>query len=133
MAFFASNFNMKLTTDEEADDFSTYLNAEVNRSTLCDTGIMLKATAGSGFYSRVMTFKSLTQLPDPRPKIRSINMPVLVMKGQCDNQYWGFTNEYLELIDHSRFAFIPDAGHFISIEQPDLYIRTIREFLSTGQ
>ena len=133
MAFFASNFSIKLANDEEADDFSTYLNVEVNRSTLCDTGIILKTTAGSGFYSGVMTYKSLTQIPDARSKIRQINIPVLVMKGQCDNQYWGFTNEYLELIDHSRFAFIPEAGHFISIEQPGLYVLTIREFLTTDQ
>jgi proline iminopeptidase len=133
MAFFASNFSMKLANDEEADDFSTYLNSEVNKSTLCDTAIMLKSTAGSGFYSRIMTYKSLTQMPDARSKIRDINIPVLVMKGQCDNQYWGYTNEYLELIKNSRLAFIPAAGHFISIEKPGLYVSTIREFLTTDQ
>jgi proline iminopeptidase len=129
MAFWVRNFNLKLATDKEADDFSTYLNAEVNKSALCDTGIELKRTAGSGFYARIMTYKSLTQIPDPRQKIWEIKMPVLVMKGQCDNQQWGFTNEYLELIENSQFSFIQSAGHFISVEQPGIYINIIREFL----
>jgi pimeloyl-ACP methyl ester carboxylesterase len=52
------------------------------------------------------------------------------MKGQCDNQKWGFTNEYLVLFRNHQFAFIPDAGHFISVEQPESYIKAIKEFIS---
>jgi pimeloyl-ACP methyl ester carboxylesterase len=35
------------------------------------------------------------------------------MKGECDNQKWGFTNEYLELFKNSELKIIPGAGHFI--------------------
>jgi proline iminopeptidase len=77
-----------------------------------------------------MTFKSLRQVNDPRPKIKNSKIPILVMKGQCDNQKWGFTNEYLELFVNHQLIIIPNAGHFISVEQPDLYKKIIREFLS---
>jgi proline iminopeptidase len=129
MAYLARNYGRKLATDEEADDFSTLLNSQVNRSAVCDTSNILNARAGSGYYSQVMTFQSLTVIPDPRMKIRNIKVPVLIMKGQCDNQLWGFTNEYLQLIGNSRLGFIPDAGHFIAVEQPQLYFSMIREFL----
>ena len=129
MAFLATKFDMKLATDKEADDFATYLNYEVDKSTVCDTSNILKADAGSGFYASIMTFNSLMKVNDPRPKLKTLKTPVLIMKGQCDNQKWGFTNEYLSLFQNSELVVIPNAGHFISIEQPGLYIKTIEQFL----
>ena len=129
MAFFATRFGKKIASDKEADEFATYLNYEVDKSTVCDTSNILKEDAGSGFYSSVMTFSSLTKLPDRRPKMKQLTIPVLVMKGECDNQKWGFTNEYLELFKNSELKIIPGAGHFISVEQPQLYTKTILGFL----
>ncbi len=130
ITFWATIFHKKLATDKEVDNFASYLNFEVNKSTVCDTTNILKAVAGSGFYASVMTFKSLGQVQDPRPKLKNSNIPTLVLKGQCDNQKWGFTNEYLALFRNHQFAFIPDAGHFISVEQPDSYLNAIKGFLS---
>ncbi|MEO6916162.1 MAG: alpha/beta hydrolase, partial [Chitinophagaceae bacterium] len=96
MAFLATKFDIKLATDKEADDFATYLNYEVNKSTVCDTSNILKEDAGSGFYASIMTFNSLTKVNDQRPNLKNLKTPVLVIKGQCDNQKWGFTNEYCD-------------------------------------
>jgi proline iminopeptidase len=130
ITFWATAFNKKLACDKEADDFSTYLSSEIDKSTVCDTAKIFKAEAGGGFYASIMTFKSLGQLQDPRPKIQNSTIPILVIKGQCDNQKWGFTNEYLELFQNHNFSVIPNAGHFILVEQPALYLKTIKEFLS---
>jgi proline iminopeptidase len=130
MAFCAAWCGKKLATDEEADAFATYLSYEVNKSVVCDTTKVLPPEAGSGYYAGVMTFHNLLQIRDPRPKIKNTTIPVLVMKGQCDNQLWGFTCEYLDLFPNHQLVIIPDAGHAISIEQPELYIKTIRDFLN---
>ncbi len=130
IVFFATKFNMKLATDKEADDFATYLNYEVDKSTVCDTSNIVKEDSGSGFYSAVMTYNSLMKVNDPRSKIKTLTIPVLIVKGQCDNQKWGFTNEYLNLFQNSKLIVIPNAGHFISVEEPELYIKTIQQFLN---
>ncbi len=130
MTFFATKFGRKIASDKEADEFATYLNYEVNKSTVCDTANILKEDVGSGFYSNVMTFSSLTKVQDSRPKIKQLTIPVLVIKGECDNQKWGFTSEYLELFKNSELKIIRDAGHFISVEQPQLYTNTILHFLN---
>jgi len=119
----------RLASDKEADDFATWLNNELNKATVCDTSKALKAEGGGGFYVQIMTVKSFSQVQDPRPKIRNSTIPVLIMKGQCDNQKWGYTSEYLELFPNHQLVIIPNAGHAISVEQPELYLRTIREFL----
>ena len=127
--FFATTFGVKLASDEEADNFSTYLNSLTNKSLVCDTTKIPKVVGGSGYYSCLMTLNSLQNIPDPRPKLHSAPYPVLVMKGQCDNQKWGFTNEYLEIFPKSQLVIIPNAGHSIGLEQPALYAKTILAFL----
>ncbi|QHT71562.1 alpha/beta hydrolase [Rhodocytophaga rosea] len=88
MAFAATRFGIKLASDQEADAFATYLNYEVNRSVVCDTAKILDMDAGSGFFAGIMTFYDLLTVPDPRPGLKKLNMPVLIMKGECDNQPW---------------------------------------------
>ena len=130
MAYLATAFGIKLASDEEADQFSTFRNNEVNKSVVCDTTKFPPNSGGSGFYVLERTVLSLATLEDLRPKIKAIQCPVLVMKGQCDNQKWGYTKEYLDLFPHSQLRIIPNAGHAIAFEQPELYLKVIREFLN---
>jgi pimeloyl-ACP methyl ester carboxylesterase len=51
------------------------------------------------------------------------------MRGQCDGIKWGYVNEYLELFTNHKLVIIPAAGHVISAEQGELYLKTIRMFL----
>jgi proline iminopeptidase len=132
MSFCALQWGIKLASDAESDDFGSYLNGLLNRSTVCDTGRLRETkplAAGVGFYAQLMTAASFPRLQDPRPKLKNTRIPILVMKGQCDNQRWGFTHEYLELFPNHRLVVIPDAGHAISQEKPVIYLNTIRSFL----
>jgi proline iminopeptidase len=129
ITFIATRFHKKLAADEEADNFAAYRSSMVNRSTVCDTANTVKPEAGSGFYAGLMTLESLGKVKDPRPALQSVNIPVLILKGQCDNQPWGYTNEYLTVFSNHQFSFIPGAGHFIAVEQPALYLQAIKNFL----
>lgn len=122
-------WNFKLAADEEADAFATYQNGFLNRSTVMDTSLQVSAVFGSGFYTQVMTVKSFYHVPDHRHTLAQIKIPVLILKGQYDNQKWGFTNEYTQLYRNHQFIIIPKAGHSISREQPDLYTQYIIDFL----
>lgn len=123
-------FGCKLASDKEADDFLTYLNNKLNKATVCDTTKALKAEGGGGFYAQVVTVQSFALLQDPRPSLKNSKISILVIKGQCDNQKWGYTSEYLNLFANHQLAIIPNAGHSISIEEPALYLKTIRDFLN---
>ncbi len=130
ITFWAKSFGKKLASDKEADDFQTYLNNGLNKAIVCDTSKALEAEGGGGFYAQVMTVKSFSEVKDPRPKLKNCKVPILLMKGQCDNQPWGFVHEYLELFPNHQLKIIPDAGHSISVEQPELYLKSIRDFLN---
>lgn len=129
VSFLAKNFGIKQASDNEVDDFQTYLNSFLGKSTVCDTANVPIAEAGGGFYAQIMTVNSFDEIPNPRPKLLNSEIPILVMKGQCDNQKWGYTNEYLEIFPNHQLIIVPSAGHGISSEQPVLYVTTILDFL----
>lgn len=133
--YFATHFGIKLASDKEADEFSTYSSYEINKSTVYDTAKAIKfsevkSTPRSGYYAEIMTFQNLLNEIDPRPKLKGLEIPILVLKSQYDNQIWGGTNEYLDIFKNHHLEVIPNAGHFITIEQPELFLKTIRHFLS---
>lgn len=128
-SFLARQFGIKLCSDHEADQFLSYLSNEQNKSVVCDTSMALPAEAGSGFYAHIMTLHSLSTLQDPRPALKKVAIPMLLMKGQCDNQKWSASKEYLDHFQHHQLVVVQNAGHSISIEQPEVYLKTIRDFL----
>lgn len=134
MAFFARQFGWKIASDREADDFAGYLSALTERSTYADTSKIgpLRPVPGAGFYCGVMTMNSQSRTPDPRPKLRNTTIPLLEMRGQYDNQPWGFAHEYLDLFLNHRLVIVPNAGHGISRDQPGPFLSTIRDFLENG-
>jgi proline iminopeptidase len=123
-------FGWKLASEDEADQFATFLNAELSKSTVKDTTIIIPMEGGAGFYSHVMTLRSLNNLKDIRPSLDGIEIPALILKGQYDNQKWGYTEEYLQLYLNHKLVVIPKAGHSIFTEQPLIYIKTIRDFIN---
>jgi proline iminopeptidase len=133
MQFMAVQFGVKLASEKEADDFAAYLNNLVNRSTVFDTSRTTLPGIGTGYYAQVMTVHSFRHTIDPRPKLRNSSIPVLVMKGQYDNQLWGFTHEYLELFPHAGLVVFPDAGHCIFCDQPVAYLAAMSSFLKKGE
>jgi proline iminopeptidase len=129
--WWASIFEEKWADDSEVDDFFTHLNTALNRSTVCDTSYLTEVKGGGGYYAQIMTLKSFQEVIDFRTKMKTIQTPMLIMKGQCDNQKWAFTKEYLDIFPNARLHVIPNAGHSITTEQQELYTHTILDFLNS--
>ena len=130
VAFLATKFGYKLASDKEANGFYYTMTNQTNKAMVCDTSRALRAEPGVGYYSSIMTLNSLDDVEDPRPKLKDSEIPVLLLKGQCDNQVWGIVPEYLALFKNHELVIVPDAGHGIWIEQPEFYLKTIRKFLA---
>jgi len=122
-------FGKKLMPDKEADDFQTYLNTELNKATVADIKNAKEAPGGGGFYVQIMTFLNIQTIKDPRPALAGLSIPILLLKGQYDNQKWGAASEYLELFPNHKLVIVNKAGHSIATERPDIYLNEIRSFL----
>jgi proline iminopeptidase len=129
-SWLALHFGIKLMPDAEADAFQSTLNRLLARSTYRDPSkAPAAAEPGSGYYVQLMTIHSLNAVSDPGAALRQLRVPVLILKGQYDNQSWGVTEEYTQLFRDSRLVVIPGAGHDIPAEQPEAYHQQIGAFL----
>jgi proline iminopeptidase len=127
--YFATHHGWTMASDHEADAYAAWSGFYVDRSTVCDTSRMPPTDAGQGYYTGLRTFRSLTEVKDFRDALRRSRFPVLVLKGECDNQSWGFTSEYLEIFPNSRLRMISGAGHFLWMERPEQLREEIGEFI----
>jgi len=74
------------------------------------------------------------ELPEPedetvKGKLRSLTLPVLILKGECDYLKWEVTYEYKSLLKNSTLLFLESAGHMPFLEKPGLVLNSIRSFL----
>jgi len=74
------------------------------------------------------------ELPEPedetvKGELRSMNHPVLILKGECDYLKWEVTYEYKSLLKNSTLLFLEGAGHMPFLEKPGLVLNSIRSFL----
>lgn len=123
-------FNSKLASDEEADEFFTYLNEELSKSTFCKEQPKKNYEGGSGYYTHIMTVKSFRDVENKRDRLGEIDMPVLILRGQCDNQKWGFVKEYLDLLPNSQLVIIENTGHDLVNSNKEKYEELVYDFIS---
>jgi len=125
----AYKFNSKLAADKEVDDFFTKLNQELSKSTHCKLTESQSYEGGGGYYSHIMTVKSINKVVNSREKLKKMNTPILIIRGQCDNQKWGFTKEYWDLFSNAKLKIIEGVGHDIITSKRKEYYELISEFL----
>jgi len=74
------------------------------------------------------------ELPEPanesvKDKLKSLNLPVLILKSECDYIKWEVTYEYKSLLKNSTLLYLAGAGHMPFLEKPGLVLDSIRSFL----
>ncbi|MFK7926467.1 MAG: alpha/beta hydrolase [Bacteroidia bacterium] len=127
--YWANIFQSKLASDEEVDQFFTLLNGQLSQSTTCNGSTNINYTAGGGYFSHIMTLKSFSNVKNKRDKVGGNTIPLLILRGQCDNQKWAYTQEYMDLFSKSELHIIKSAGHKIEESRHQEYIEIITEFL----
>ncbi|RFS80943.1 alpha/beta fold hydrolase [Actinomadura spongiicola] len=120
-----------LLPDRDVDALFDKLLASVGSAATCHPDRPLnEAASRSGFYSNQMTAEDALKVPDPRPALRRINVPTLILRGQCEYKNWEIAREYRDVIPGAKLVQVPDAGHVIDAEQPELYRSTVTAFLT---
>ncbi|MFE2060908.1 alpha/beta fold hydrolase [Streptomyces sp. NPDC059467] len=75
-----------------------------------------------------MTVRDFEKLPDPRPRLHTLRVPSLIMRGECDFIRPAVTAEYQHTLAGSELVTVKAAGHSISGEQPGRYTALLRAF-----
>ncbi|MGP4009664.1 alpha/beta fold hydrolase [Streptomyces sp. 4N124] len=121
-----------LVPDAELDPVFAKLLAIAAPAATCHPGRPLKNLPASlpGFYSNQLTTDDQLTVPDPRPALRRLSVPVLILRGACDYKNPAIAREYRDVLPNATLRTIAGAGHIIDAEQPQVYRRAVTGFLT---
>jgi proline iminopeptidase len=119
--------NRKLVSDKQMDRMLNTLAAQFTKGMVCDPQNVLPEEGGGGLYAFLATNNG--DLPEIRPTIKDLTIPVMVLQGQCEYHPFATAYEYVDLYPNSRYIFVENAGHEIWWEKPAVFLREISSFL----
>jgi len=120
-----------LVGDDEADELMHRIAVLGKDTTSCSGGHSAPVHDNhQGFYVNQLTVADFATIADPRPALRRIAVPAMIMRGGCDFIPWAVTREYRDTLPNAELVNVPDAGHGIAADQPDLYERLLMAFLT---
>ncbi|MEO1451195.1 MAG: alpha/beta hydrolase, partial [Bacteroidota bacterium] len=120
--------NKKLISDEQMDRMLNTLASQFTKGMVCDPANVLPEEGGGGLYAYIATNSG--DYPEVRDKLQSVQVPALVLQGQCEYHSYGAGYEYVDVFPNARYQQIEGAGHEIWWEQRAAYVEAIRTFLS---
>ncbi|MFI6818973.1 alpha/beta fold hydrolase [Nonomuraea sp. NPDC050328] len=88
--------------------------------------------SGYGFWANAMSVRDAAEVADPRPALRRVTVPVLVVRGSCDYLVPEVAGEYAEVLPGARLRTIDGAGHELAHDRPDEYRLLVATFLRGG-
>jgi proline iminopeptidase len=66
-------------------------------------------------------------------RLAAIKVPTLIIVGEHDECDPSLSKVMQQKIAGSKLAIMPNSGHMAFVDQPELYVRTIKEFLQVGK
>jgi proline iminopeptidase len=73
----------------------------------------------------------LLKVPDFRPRLNELNMPVLILAGRFDRAlYPKLQMDFARFCPQARFVMLERSGTFGHLEEPETVVALVREFLS---
>lgn len=85
---------------------------------------------GTGWWSFVMTGWNAIIQKSIKENLRLNKIPVLVVRGETDLIPKETALEYISVFQNSRFISIPECGHLVGLEKPQILYYEIERFLT---
>lgn len=92
----------------------------------CDPPTDPPPVHGLGFYTNAVR----RRIPDLRADLAAVDIPVLIVKPQCDYLPWTFGTDLATSLPDARLVYLPGAGHSLHAERPDAVRSLLRAFLA---
>ena len=95
------------------------------------TGIKLAPVVYKGMWGPAEIRSSgILRTYDGESLLGEIRVPTLVICGEYDEMSPAAAAPLAKRIQDARMVVVSDSGHMISLDQPDIYVRTVREHLA---
>ena len=65
-------------------------------------------------------------------RLRTLTIPVLLITGKLDSKFCAISQHMAWQIPKAQHQIVPDAGHTVHLEQPELFVTLVRDFCTTN-
>lgn len=65
------------------------------------------------------------------PHLAELDAPVQLIAGELDGKFCGIAEKMQAALPDSRLAVVPDAGHLVHVEKPELFATIVVDFLKS--
>jgi proline iminopeptidase len=122
---------VRFLPESEADAFGAAVFTSLIEGTVCDPAHVPGNFRGElSVWTSQMTARDLKKLDmDLSERLASVDIPVLVLRGECDYGKWEVAYQYKELFVDSRLLLVKDAGHMLFLDQPEIFVDAVCAFL----
>jgi 2-succinyl-6-hydroxy-2,4-cyclohexadiene-1-carboxylate synthase len=62
-------------------------------------------------------------------RLRDVRTPTLLIAGSLDHKFTAIAHSMADALPNARLALVPDAGHTVHLEQPEMFDKLVLEFL----
>ncbi len=69
--------------------------------------------------------------PSMWQQLPNLKCPILLLAGSLDLKYIGILQKVKDILPQATLKILPNVGHAMHIEKPELFLETIRDFLIT--
>src|SRR5260370_18458707 len=122
-----------LVSDREADAFFNTFVQGISQGIVCDPAHLPKGQVrGYGFYDNIFTTTDAQHRHgnvNPRTRLSSNHTPTLILTGACNHKNWAVTCQYTTTCPNPTLLYFAHAAQLLSLDQPALYLASIRAFL----
>ena len=119
-----------LLTDAEADQMLRQILETAAPAAQYPGAPPLTAPANApGFWVNQFTSTDAETVADPRPALRAVHVPALVVRAEGDYKKWAVTYDYRRTLPDATLVYVEGAGHAVASDKPALYQGLVRAFL----
>ncbi|MEM7674414.1 MAG: alpha/beta fold hydrolase [Myxococcota bacterium] len=79
--------------------------------------------------ARAMRVLSLSTMPDYRPMLPTLTMPILLMAGEQDAKFVAISESMMAELPHGQLEIVKGVGHNIPLEAPDAVAQHLARFI----
>lgn len=81
---------------------------------------------GAGGLARSLRILGPARMPDYRPALESVEVPVALLAGELDEKFCRLARDMAERLPRGRVEEVPGAGHNLLLEAPGAVARALR-------
>jgi 2-succinyl-6-hydroxy-2,4-cyclohexadiene-1-carboxylate synthase len=66
--------------------------------------------------------------PPLHTKLPELTIPALLLTGSLDNKFCTIAQQMQQSLPHAQWIVAPEAGHTVHLEQPEMFVKQVKEF-----